>query len=62
MSFTFFICRMRILVPFSQDYCKDLKVNYMAVLNTKSCAHSAMICIFNLNNNNFLKFLTLDFI
>lgn len=36
MSFTFLICRMKILVPFSQDYCKDFKkTNYVALLSKK---------------------------
>lgn len=51
MSFTFLICQMKMLVPFSQDYGKDLrKVSYVAVLSkeTVPILHAIL-----LNNNDY---------
>lgn len=54
MSCTFLIFQMKMLVPFSQDYGKDLrKVNYVAVLSKKPVhiLHEILLD----NNNYFLS-------
>lgn len=53
MNFTFHISRMKMLVPFSQNYCKDFKeISYMAIFSQKA-VHIVHDIFKNLNNSNY---------